>query len=535
MLATGASLIGSAQFAGAAPERRGGVFKVGTIGASVEVDPQVAYITTSWWMQYATAAKLYNYRPGGKLVPEVASSFRVSNSGKRYTFTLRKGFRFSDGSAVTGANFKYAIDRSANKDLAAPAAQFIIDPQGTEIVGAKDVNEGRAASVRGVQVRGKRLIINLTRPDAQFVSKLTLPFFQATSTRLRPAREVVTVRSMADLPSAGPYAFTWNEVNRLTQLRRNPYWKPGPGRTAPRNLDGVDVLWNQNEQAAYELVEQGELDEGPIPAGEIEGVAGRYGINRARFWSKASPCVEYIAFNNSNPLLRGNAAMRKAISWALDRTDYVAPFRAFSTMPWTHLLPPGFPGSITKKRLQPYSPRANIAKARELAEGHFRDGSITVAYRSSGTIHPAQAELVKRDLINLGFDPPQITMRGFSGGQIYTAMGTRGTDLDLAVSLSSCHAYGGLVNLFPPFGFFFEDQTYLQRYLRRIAAANRLEGKARFKALGRLDLEIMRNVAPLAVMNAFNDLYFFSSRVDPRSLSFHRVYTGWSIPSAALK
>jgi hypothetical protein len=69
MLATGASLIGSAQLAGAAPERRGGIFKFGTTGASVEIDPQVAYISTTWWMQYATAAKLYNYRPGGKLVP----------------------------------------------------------------------------------------------------------------------------------------------------------------------------------------------------------------------------------------------------------------------------------------------------------------------------------------------------------------------------------------------------------------------------------------------------------------------------------
>jgi peptide/nickel transport system substrate-binding protein len=140
MLATGASLIGSAQLAGAAPERKGGIFKVGASGASVEIDPQVAFITTSWWMQYATAAKLYNYRPGGKLVPEVASGFRVSNGGKRYTFTLRKGFRFSDGSAVTGRNFKYAIDRSANKDLASPAANFIIDPRGTEIVGARAVN-----------------------------------------------------------------------------------------------------------------------------------------------------------------------------------------------------------------------------------------------------------------------------------------------------------------------------------------------------------------------------------------------------------
>src|SRR5215510_981699 len=112
MLATGVALLLVAQFAGAVTERRGGIFKVGTTGASVQIDPQLSYITTGWWLEYATAAKLYNYRPGGKLVPEVASRFSVSNGGKRYTFFLRKGFRFSDGTPVTAASFEYAFDRA---------------------------------------------------------------------------------------------------------------------------------------------------------------------------------------------------------------------------------------------------------------------------------------------------------------------------------------------------------------------------------------------------------------------------------------
>ena len=65
LLATGVALMVVAQLAGAAPERRGGIFKVGTTGASVQIDPQLSYLTTGWWLEYATAAKLYNYRPGG--------------------------------------------------------------------------------------------------------------------------------------------------------------------------------------------------------------------------------------------------------------------------------------------------------------------------------------------------------------------------------------------------------------------------------------------------------------------------------------
>jgi ABC-type transport system substrate-binding protein len=52
---------------------------------------------------------------GTRLVFEGASSFAVSNRGKTYTFVVRRGLRFSDGSPVTARSFAYAIDRTANK------------------------------------------------------------------------------------------------------------------------------------------------------------------------------------------------------------------------------------------------------------------------------------------------------------------------------------------------------------------------------------------------------------------------------------
>jgi ABC-type oligopeptide transport system substrate-binding subunit len=531
MLATGVALTLVAQLAGAAPERRGGIFKVGTIGASVQIDPQLAYITTAWSLEYATAAKLYNYRPGGMLVPEVASRFKVSTDGRGYTFFIRKGFRFSDGTQVTASSFRYAINRAANHDLASPGAQFITNTTGVDIVGAKRVNDGEAANVSGVQVRGNRLIVKLKKPSNLLVSTLAMPFFQATSTKLPLDREVVNVSGMSDLPSAGPYAFTLNDVNRMTSLRRNPYWTRGPGRTAPRNLAGVDLQWNLNEQTAFEMVKANQLDEGPIPAAEVQNVANQYGVNRSRFWVEPISCIAEIAFNNSRGLFQNNAAMRRAFNWALDRTDYTG--GSFSRTPWTHLLPPGYPGSITKPRLQPYAPTARIEKARRIAAGHFKDGRITVYYRSSGSTNQAQAEKVRLTLINLGFDPANITMKGFTGGNIYDAVFKRGSDFDLAVSLGWCSDYpsAGDVSAFLP-GPFFPNNA---KYRNKIAAALRLKGKARATALGRLDLEIMRNVAPVAVTTTYNNLYFFSNRVDPRSLSFHKVYEDWSIPALALK
>ena len=523
MLATGVALMVVAQLAGAAPERRGGIFKVGTTGASVQIDPQLSYITTGWWLEYATAAKLYNYRPGGTLVPEVASRFKVSPDGRRYTFFIRKGFRFSDGRPVTAASFRYAIDRVANHDLGSPGAQFITDSSagGVDIAGALVVTEGNGTHVSGAQARGNKLNIILNRPSGKLISILTLPFFQATSTKLPLDHEVGDVASMADLPSAGPYAFALNVVNRLTKLRRNPFWRRGPGRPAPRNLDGVDVNWNLNEQTAFDMVEANELDEGPLPADEAQGVANRYGVNRGRFWVKPVGCMGWIALNTRQGLFKDNAPLRIAVNWAIDRTDYLANAGPYTLTPWTHLIPPGFPGSITKRALQPYGARADIDRARQIAAGHYGDGRVVLAYRAGGPRNP-KVELVRRDLTRLGLS---VTLAP------YLDYPPPSSEWDLLLGYGWC-----LDGTADPGDFVATVRGSLSpEYEVKVQNANRLAGEARIRAFGKLDIEIMKNDAPLVVMNAYNNRFFFSNRVDPKSLKYHAVYQDWSIPALALK
>jgi peptide/nickel transport system substrate-binding protein len=523
MLTVGVALLGSAQLAGAAPQKRGGIFKVGMVGASVQIDPQLSYITTGWWLEYATAAKLYNYRPGGKLVPEVASGFKVSKAGRRYTFTIRQGFRFSDGTPVTAASFAYAIDRLANYDLGSPAAQFITDSTGVDIEGAQFVNEGNGTHVSGVQARGRKLSITMNRPSGKLISVLAMPFFQATSTKLPLDREIVNITSMADLPTGGPYAFALNDVNRLTRLRRNPFWKKGPGRTAPRNLQGVDVNWNLNERQGFDMVEANQLDEGPLPAAEVQNVAIRYGVNRTRFWVKPVGCLGWIALNSHDGLFKDNAPMRRAVNWAIDRTDFLATAGPFVMSPWTHLIPPGFPGSITKTALQPYGVRSNIEKAKQLAAGRYKDGRVVVAYRAGSARGNSQVEVVRRDLTALGLD---VTLRPFFDFPPPEA------EWDLLVGYGSCADSADPADFIALAGL---GWSWSQKYDAELRKANALTGQARINALGKLDIEIMKNLAPLVVTNSYNNRFFFSSRVDPKSLRYHAVYSDWSIPALGLK
>ena len=300
MVVLGAAMLTAAQLATATfGFRQGGIFRVGFSGASVQVDPQLAYVSTAWWLEYATAAKLVNYQdlagqPGTRLVPEVASRYAVSRDGRTWTFFLRKGFRFSDGLPVTAASFKHAIDRVANHDLASPGAQFITDSNGANIVGAREVAAGRSQHVRGVVAKGNRLTIHLTRRDPAFLSTLAMPFFQATSARLPLNREVTGM-----YPSAGPYFVSRNDPNVLLQLRRNLYYRGA--RT--HNLRGLDVRWNLVEEAAYQQVRSGVLDEGPLPTAHVREVAKAYGVNRTRFWKKPMSCLSFLSINENLSLI----------------------------------------------------------------------------------------------------------------------------------------------------------------------------------------------------------------------------------------
>ena len=132
----GAGLLVAAAFAGsAAPTKasksgsadakRGGTLRVNLSETDFEfLDPALAYDSAGWTVLFATNMTLLNYpdKPapvGNRLTPEAAAAFpTVSRDGKTYTFTVRSGIKFSDGSALTAASFKRAIEAQPTRTRA---------------------------------------------------------------------------------------------------------------------------------------------------------------------------------------------------------------------------------------------------------------------------------------------------------------------------------------------------------------------------------------------------------------------------------
>ena len=88
-------------------------------------------VEPGWEISYATGCKLVNFpdkegAAGSQLVPEVAAGFpTITNNGKTYTFTIRTGYRFNTGQAVTAKSFVDTFNRNANPKLQSPVAAFM--------------------------------------------------------------------------------------------------------------------------------------------------------------------------------------------------------------------------------------------------------------------------------------------------------------------------------------------------------------------------------------------------------------------------
>jgi oligopeptide transport system substrate-binding protein len=174
MAAAGASLLAASALGSVSQVPPPNTFRWSLTVDIDNVDPALAYYDSSWALQYATGAMLFNYPDsaaprGARLVPEVAAGFpSISKDGRTYTFRLKRTYRFSNGRPVTAWNFAWAIRRSIDRRMSGwreppPGARFLLD-----VVGVRDVVDRRGdPPVPGVRVLDRyRLQIRLTRPSA---------------------------------------------------------------------------------------------------------------------------------------------------------------------------------------------------------------------------------------------------------------------------------------------------------------------------------------------------------------------------------
>ena len=381
MSAIGVSMLVAAMLAGSASggtqaaskKSAGGSITITNRSDFDYVDPGLSYFSHTWNMMSASQLTLLYYphvegAAGGRLAPMAAQGMpKVSNGGKTYTFTIKKGFKFSDGTAVTSANFKRAFDRGVNKAMQSPASSFL-----------DDVASWKAPNASTFVVAQKKVA-----PD--FMARMSMMFFAAVPANLPFTAEGVKAPTV----SAGPYYLKeWNEKTSALMVR-NPYWKnnvePFKSLGFKNNLDQVRWIVGADPATQRLQCEKGEADICGFPPAQAKELSDKYGLNKSQFFVKPQSTLWYIAMNTTRPIFTGNTALRQAVSNALDRKFMTAQHGYLAGKRTDQFLPYSMPGFKDANIYSLQGP--NYPKAKALAAGKTRDGKA-VMYTSNVGVGP---------------------------------------------------------------------------------------------------------------------------------------------------
>ncbi len=282
--------------------REGGIFRISFLFFDY-IDPALAYSGESWALLDTTCARLMTLpdKPtpeGFRLVPEVAADFpRISRNGKTYTFRLRSGFRFSDGTPVRASAFARAINRTLATGIESPALQYTGD-----IAGAADVQAGKTRALQRVSSHaGTRSSSGSRGRIGDFAAETAMPFFCAV-----PPTLPSTPRASAPSRPPARTVTEYRPGERVT-IRRNRFYRG----TRPHHVDGFDV--DLRALGAAGMLRPGRARRcglGHALAAHLlragRRLVAKYGVNRSQFFVRPGLTSSGSRLQHARPLFRDN-------------------------------------------------------------------------------------------------------------------------------------------------------------------------------------------------------------------------------------
>ncbi|MFI6727800.1 ABC transporter substrate-binding protein [Streptomyces sp. R-74717] len=320
---------------------------------------------------------------GAKVVPDLATDLgRPSKNATVWTYTLKDGLKYEDGTAITSADIKYGIERSFAAELSG-GAPYLRD----WLIGGADY-QGPYKDKKGLDSietpDAKTIVFHLNKPEGEF------PFL-ATQTQTTPvpkAKDKGTKYEEHPV-SSGPYKVVKNEGDgeRLV-LERNPHWSAATDEERKAYPDRIDVrsgldsaVINQRlsaSQGADAAAVTTDTNLGPAELAKVTGdkkLAARVGTGHFGY-------TNYIAFN---PKVKpfDNPKVRQAISYAVDRSSVVNAAGGSSLAePATTFLPDQKAFGHTPYDHFPAGESGNAAKAKELLKeaGYPKGLTVTLTH-----------------------------------------------------------------------------------------------------------------------------------------------------------
>ncbi len=227
----------------------------------------------------------------------------ISPDNKVYTFNLRQGITFSDGTPVTAQSYVYTLTRALLPDVKSPIASFFLGP----IAGSDGVSNGKTRTLTGVKAIDKNTLqITLKQPAAYFLQIMANSIaYPLNQTIINQYGQTDWVNHAAGNGiGTGPFMVKEWDHNTKMVLVPNPQWYG-----AKTKLTEVDMLFVNDQSTAFKAYQ-----------------AGQYNF----VWNIVAP------FNN--------AAVRQAFAYATDKETLATAILKGAAVPAPTIIPPGMPG-----------------------------------------------------------------------------------------------------------------------------------------------------------------------------------------------
>ena len=359
----------------------GGTFLSVAKGApSGSPDPQINYTLQEWQLLIFSHDGLVAFKrvggtEGTKLVPDLATSIpKPTDGGKTYTFTIRKGIKFSNGKELKPSDVKYTFERLFKIGQSPNAGSWY-----NVIVGGDACVKTPATCNldKGIVVddANNTVTFHLTRGDPEFLDKIAVPFAFILPTGT-PNKEV-----QIPPPGTGPYKWVEYNPNKEMKLVRNTYFKVWSKDAQPAgNPDVIVQKFGLSGEAQVTQVENGQADwmfDTP-PADRLSEMSTKYA---SQVYVNPLTAVYYFAFNVRVPPFN-NLKARQGVNFATDRNALVKIYGGPKlAVPTCQILPPSFPGY---KAYCPYTKNPgsgkwtapDMAKAQQLINASGTKGAV---------------------------------------------------------------------------------------------------------------------------------------------------------------
>lgn len=410
---------------------KGGEITISQTSQPDSLDPALAYTLNAWEPMWLVYTPLLAYRhaegdAGSELIPGLAEDLpEISNGGRTYRLTLRKGLRYSDGSPVKASDFEHAIKRvfilesggSFYYEAIAGAGAFLEagDPEG-------DISGIRANDETG------EITIELTEPDGAFSNVLAMEF-----AALVPADTPFENATKDPAPGVGPYKLTKSVPNREFVLERNARFASfGIPDIPAGHLDKITTVIVPSLAKQSQDVIDNRLDymQNP-PVSDLKAeVLARFGPDGSepQRYKEFTTLSTYFFFLNLRTPPFDDAKVREAVNIGVDKPA-LARLYAGELEPGCSFVPPGVPGydeSLDSGDCPWGDPKQqpDLERARQLIREAGAEGAKVTVWGLTDDPAPKVIQAYADQLNEIGLDAePKI----IDGGIYFQAVGNAKT------------------------------------------------------------------------------------------------------------